>query len=404
MPGSGWFKTEKIERTYHGEDVLEYNYRKNNLVDRNTHAGWNRVYQLYSTLVDFFFFLFNTRSIFVTASSWIACWYCLKHGIAYDINLSFVSVCVIFPLSFCISSGYKRREAAAEVMASLKSNILCLYWTYEDWNLSPDLNERKAVSRQCWKLMDTFCAHLTPFLYPFGHKQAAYVAIYETFRELNILNEVLCRKSGYSRGGEGGMSRAAQYVRYMIYDFERLRKTRDYSLPLGLIDFAAVMSFCLPPFLAPVYAYQAVENCASDNSENQTENCTSAGYQIAFIVSLLFSTLYQINEDLRDPYDNAGSNDIRYDKLRLEMRFLMSLSPSNHRHDPTSTIPPGQVQNITFKDELVVNDKVQKIQRHGITKRPSLKIDTSTEYDKDKNYQTPPATPANWIPTHRIEG
>jgi hypothetical protein len=43
-----------------------------------------------------------------------------------------------------------------------------------------------------------------------------------------VTNELLGQKAGYSKGGEGGMSRTNQYLRYIVQNMEELRMIREY--------------------------------------------------------------------------------------------------------------------------------------------------------------------------------
>jgi len=55
---------------------------------------------------------------------------------------------------------------------------------------------------------------------------------YAAFSRLSVLNERLTARAGYSRGGEGGLSRTNQYLRYMMACLEELRMLRDYRTPV----------------------------------------------------------------------------------------------------------------------------------------------------------------------------
>ena len=54
---------------------------------------------------------------------------------------------------------------------------------------------------------------------------------YRLLSTLSTLNETLTLRAGYTRGGEGGLSRSAQYLRYIVSNMEELRMIRDYRTP-----------------------------------------------------------------------------------------------------------------------------------------------------------------------------
>lgn len=54
-----------------------------------------------------------------------------------------------------------------------------------------------------------------------GHTHLA--DCYRALSMLSVMNEQLTMKAGYTRGGEGGLSRTNQYLRYIISNIEELR-------------------------------------------------------------------------------------------------------------------------------------------------------------------------------------
>lgn len=61
---------------------------------------------------------------------------------------------------------------------------------------------------------------------------AALRRCYRSFSRLSVLNERLGLRAGYTKGGEGGMSRTNQYLRYIISNLEELRYIREYRTPI----------------------------------------------------------------------------------------------------------------------------------------------------------------------------
>lgn len=77
------------------------------------------------------------------------------------------------------------------------------------------------------------------------------------------MSEDLRRQAGYGKGGEGGMSRAAQFVTYLIRHFEELRTWREYRSPYGLRYTIALCTHILPAVLAPMWKYYALNQRVS---------------------------------------------------------------------------------------------------------------------------------------------
>lgn len=54
------------------------------------------------------------------------------------------------------------------------------------------------------------------------------VRAYAALSRMSVMNEYLTHKAGYTRGGEGGMSRTAQYLRFLVSGTEQLRMIKLY--------------------------------------------------------------------------------------------------------------------------------------------------------------------------------
>lgn len=58
---------------------------------------------------------------------------------------------------------------------------------------------------------------------------------YGALSKMSAMGEYLTHKAGYMRGGEGGLSRSAQYLRFLISQMEQLRMIKIYRC--GVICF-----------------------------------------------------------------------------------------------------------------------------------------------------------------------
>ncbi len=97
------------------------------------------------------------------------------------------------------------------------------------------------------------------------------------------------------------ISRANQYVSKMMIDFERMRNIATYRTPVTLRAYSRVFLNLFPIAFGP---YFASLNC---------EAFPIVGYFVAVLYSLVLVTLDNLQEDLEDPFDKLGADDIRLD-------------------------------------------------------------------------------------------
>lgn len=94
------------------------------------------------------------------------------------------------------------------------------------------------------------------------------------------------------------ISRAYQYVRMMMNDFERLRVIHDFRQPSSFIGFELVYLILFPILLAPHFA------------QISREAGLWAGIYSSIFSSVLVAGLYQVLHDTEDPFDGFGIDDL----------------------------------------------------------------------------------------------
>eukprot|EP00735_Rhodelphis_limneticus_P007248 TRINITY_DN19757_c0_g1::TRINITY_DN19757_c0_g1_i1::g.11290::m.11290 TRINITY_DN19757_c0_g1::TRINITY_DN19757_c0_g1_i1::g.11290 ORF type:complete len:425 (+),score=3.24 TRINITY_DN19757_c0_g1_i1:143-1417(+) len=251
-------------------------------------------------------FSLNMQTCFLLAVSILATFCCTPKMLDWrvEISMTLVSTGVIFPLTYSITTSYNRREKSLEALASLKATMVNLYYTYQNWDRQPQRMLLQKLTDILMKLSEEIEAFLSTEENDAEHLDN----IYALFSTLSRLNEMLGSQAGYGKGGEGGMSRVNQYMRFVVYDFEKLRFLRDYRTPRGLVYFTAMLHYLLPVLLAPHFVGSTdPDKCPI---EDYPYGCPSM-YCNSGLYVIITSTLFMVQYSLEDPYDRHGEDDIR---------------------------------------------------------------------------------------------
>jgi hypothetical protein len=157
--------------------------------------------------------------------------------------------------------------------------------------------------------------------------------VYRSLHTLSILMDRATFQAGYSKGGEGGMSRAMQFVTYMTRHFEELRTWRVYRCvphlteplerdshamsvtdppvrrsPFALQYIICICTHCLPVCLIPLWRYYAEQQPGAFS--------LTPAYVSSVLFSVLLMTLYNVYRDLEDPFDGEGWDDLKPDMVQ----------------------------------------------------------------------------------------
>mmetsp|Transcript_53343 Transcript_53343/g.169577 ORF Transcript_53343/g.169577 Transcript_53343/m.169577 type:complete len:306 (+) Transcript_53343:332-1249(+) len=259
--------------------------------------------------------------------------------IKLETNMNTLSLGTIFPIVFTISQSYKRREEALQRLASLKANAYGLYWIQRDWD--PSRTNGAKIAAAVSHMFDSIRVFLHADTYD---RQEALKGVYASMSACSLVTFELTNNPATDSRPQCApthASRANQYIRYCINDFERMRVIRDYRTPEGLRLFATFLLHILPVILGPRFA----QYCAADEDNY---GCASS-YFTAIMFFVVVLTLYHVQQDLEDPYDESGWDDIKLE-LTPEVQFLMSLHP-----DPKLLKHPGISPEVVARMERASN-------------------------------------------------
>ena len=73
-----------------------------------------------------YFSIINKRTLYTLIISLAVPYFSYKLGVVYNIDLTLISIAIIFPLVFAIRGAFKRREKALEHLSRFRGSILTL--------------------------------------------------------------------------------------------------------------------------------------------------------------------------------------------------------------------------------------------------------------------------------------
>lgn len=235
--------------------------------------------------------LLGRRAAIIAALSLLATWLCLARGWTAEFPTTLISVAIVFPIVFSINAAYNRRERALKSLGSIKASALALLLAHRDWG-------RGGEDTGLAPLLGRMFSEMRPYFDPgVGGQEEHRVAIYQVFDGVSKANERLRDKAVPANE----VSRANQYLRFLIADFEAMRIIREYRTPQSLRAYSTLFLNAFPILFGPTFAYLSAEGPVW------------AGFLVAAFYSLVLVSLDQVQDDLEDPFDGVGMDDIGLD-------------------------------------------------------------------------------------------
>ncbi len=235
----------------------------------------------------------NAQTLVVTMLAVASTYVCLEFGWAAEIPAGLIGLAVVFPIVFSINAAYRRREEVLRYYGSLKAHAVALHLAHRDW--VPDGEGAGEHADRAGSLVaELLEAIRTHFDRRTGRSEASFRAVYDVFSRFSRSHEEL-RAAGVPTSEA---SRANQYLSKMGIEFERMENIMRYRTPLSLRAYSTVFLNGFPIVFGPYFAHLA------------SEKPVFVGYVVAVTYSLVLVTLDNIQEDLEDPFDRVGTDDV----------------------------------------------------------------------------------------------
>jgi len=238
--------------------------------------------------------IIDLHTIVVTVLAVAATYLCGRFGCAANMPSGLIGVAIIFPIVFSINAAYKRREEALKFFSSIKAHAAALYYAHRDW-LPGDGREHAGRGQDLFGRLLTSMREY--FRAPKSERETRFEDVYRVFSDFSRSHELM-RQAGVPANE---ISRANQYLKIIMVEFERMKNILLYRTPITLRAYSRVFLNAFPVLFGPYFAYLA------------REYYSGVGYLVAVLYSLVLVSLDNIQEDLEIPFDAVGEDDIRLD-------------------------------------------------------------------------------------------
>ena len=220
----------------------------------------------------------------------------------YKINLAIdftiISIAIVFPLVFSITSAYQRRQESIETFAEFRNKIIDIS------NLFYAVNgvQKEDYSKLYNELLEALNLLVEYIKLPDGNTK---------FNDLrNKRKAILILIDSYKHlFNEREKDSLIRVKNELFLSAEKLRGTKIHETPISLRKYCLIFIY-LSPLL---YDSQLVLGQSS------------FGYTIETLISLLFSllisfvlmALYNVQEYIENPFDQKGLDDLKIDEMQV---------------------------------------------------------------------------------------
>tara|TARA_B100001173_G_scaffold241334_1_gene211182 strand:- start:74 stop:817 length:744 start_codon:yes stop_codon:yes gene_type:complete len=238
--------------------------------------------------------IINNKTLIALGISILVLFIAEKYSIDYEIDLTLISIAIIFPLVFCIRSAFRRREKALEHLSQFRSNLR----TIEHYVKMSKLSDEKLedFSNLIIKLETDFLDELSKSTIDLKKIDKNTQGIFDFLK--NNDEEI-----------SGGIrQKAIRFLRDVSDGQDNLIAIYLHRTPISLKAYCLIFIYLFPLVYTPTIIHKM-------------GNDSDAMILTSFVVLLsefILISLYNIQDQMEYPFDDDGLDDIQLKKFKSD--------------------------------------------------------------------------------------
>ena len=236
--------------------------------------------------------ILNSRTLFAIIISIIVPIIAYRYNINYNVDLTLISIAIIFPLVFNIRGAFRRREKALEHLSLYRASLK----TVENIILSSKL-EMDEIN-QGSKLIKKSNEGLIDFLDNIENDTTMHDNnINQLFEFLNSKKIII---------GNGVLQKALRFLKDSIDSADNLIAIHRHRTPISLKAYCLMFVYIFPLVYTPTIIFKI-----------GVENPQYLTYFIVVLSEFILISLYNIQDQMEYPFDKEGTDDIDLEIFRM---------------------------------------------------------------------------------------
>lgn len=219
--------------------------------------------------------------------------YCSIHfGLGYNVDLTLLSIAIVFPLVFNIRGAFRRREKALEHLSRFRSSLRTIYF-YVQMSFKLEAPDKARIEQAIEHISDETIRCLKQGNTDTRQVDEAINQLHNAILELNDHMPMRIK------------DRIHRFMNNLQEAFENVYAINTHRTPQSLKAYCLVFIYIFPFIYAPniVYNIGAAEN-------------EWIVYFIVVITEFILISLYNIQDQLEYPFDAYGMDDIKLENFK----------------------------------------------------------------------------------------
>jgi len=237
--------------------------------------------------------IINHRTWIALAVAILTPFICFTFHFNYDLDLTLISIAMIFPLVFTIRGSFRRREKALEHLSEFRSSIITLNYYFNNSSM-PD-GQKQEINTILLDISNTLMVHLKSNTTETADIDSSIQKIYDFLQEHKDF------VSGKIK------DKTFRYLKDLHESVENVHAINIHRTPISLKAYCLIFIYIFPLIYTPAVIYRI--------GEDKNHAIT---YFIVILSQFILIALYNIQNQLEYPFDDNGLDDIQLDNFKID--------------------------------------------------------------------------------------
>ena len=238
--------------------------------------------------------------IIINHRTWIALlisittpYLCFTYNVNFDIDLTLISIAIIFPLVFTIRGSFRRREKALEHLSEFRATIMTIDYFFSS-NETLAEEEKNEAYGLLLKISDSLMKQLSANSTETTDLDGNIRDVYDFLQ--NHIEAISGKRK----------EKIFRLMKDLHETIENVHAINIHRTPISLKAYCLIFIYIFPLIYAP----------AIINRVGPEQNVWIT-YFIVFFSEFILISLYNIQNQLEYPFDDKGLDDIKLDNFKI---------------------------------------------------------------------------------------
>lgn len=254
----------------------------------------------------------NYRTLIAVLISIFATWISYRYKFIFNLDLTLISVAVVFPLVFTLGSAFQRREKALEHLGRAKGALAAIKYCFSFSNKIEESEKERIYDE-----VNNVKSALIVFLYsPVGSKEKVTISVGKIQEFIEKHRDNIGRSLSL---------RVYRLMRDVIMGIENSISIKLHRTPQSIRAYCELFIYVFPFFYAPTliknieYPNVSFEEIINgDLAPMLDDKFSLIIYGLNIVISFFLITLFNVQEQIENPFDQEGVDDIMLENYEID--------------------------------------------------------------------------------------